>query len=72
MRRRIIAGLLAINLIIGLPVTDTFAGQSIVQVQTDTAGDQLNGEQTETDKDAAASTEKDKTEEIKGTETVEA
>ena len=36
MRRRIIAGLLAINLIIGLPVTDTFAGQSIVQVQTDT------------------------------------
>ena len=36
MRRRIIAGLLAINLFIGLPVTDTFAGQSIVQVQTDT------------------------------------
>ena len=130
MRRRIIAGLLAINLIIGLPVTDTFAGQSIVQVQTDTdvsvfdaqqttnvtngeksdieinekpenssnanseqavetpksdnseemknadetdtAGDQLNGELTETDKNAAASTEKDKTEEIKGTETVEA
>ena len=36
MRRRIIAGLLAINLIIGLPVTDTFAGQSIVRVQTDT------------------------------------
>lgn len=36
MRRRIIAGLLVINLIIGLPVTDISAEQSIVQVQTDT------------------------------------
>lgn len=46
MRRRIIAGLLAINLIIGLPVTDIYAGQSIVQVQTDTDASVSDTQQT--------------------------